>query len=282
MKILVTGVKGQLGYDVVKLLDHQSIECIGVDIDDFDLTSKEEVQSYIKKYSPTAVIHCAAYTAVDKAEDHKEICHSVNVLGTSYIAEACSKIHARLMYFSTDYVFDGNGDAPFETDDIPNPINYYGYTKYLGEKEVTKALENYFIIRISWVFGKNGNNFINTMLKLSKERDSLNIINDQIGSPTYTSDLAKLVVDMIQTEKYGIYHATNEGFCSWYEFCREIFKKSNINMKVNPISTAEYVTKAKRPLNSRLSKKSLIDNGFICLPPWQDALERYLSEIKID
>lgn len=279
MKILVTGVKGQLGHDVVKLLNEKSIECVGVDIEDFDLTSEKEVRNYITEYSPSAVIHCAAYTAVDKAEDNKELCYNVNVSGTSHIAKVCSEIGAKLMYFSTDYVFDGKGEVPFETSDTPNPINYYGYTKYQGELEVIKALKNHFILRISWVFGLNGNNFIKTMLKIGPEKGSLNVVNDQIGSPTYTSDLAKLVVDMIQTDKYGIYHASNEGFCSWYDFANEIFKKSNLNVSVSPISTEKYITKAKRPYNSRLSKKSLVENGFNLLPMWQDAVSRYLDEI---
>jgi len=281
MKILVTGVKGQLGYDIVKLLNEKSIECIGVDIDDFDLTSEKEVRNYILKYSPTALIHCAAYTAVDKAEDDKEICYNVNVSGTSYISKTCSEIGAKLMYFSTDYVFDGKGEVPFEISDAPNPINYYGYTKHQGELEVTKSLKNYFIVRTSWVFGFNGNNFIKTMLRLGLKGDPINVINDQIGSPTYTSDLAKLAIDMIQTDKYGIYHATNEVFCSWYDFACEIFRESNLNAYIRPVTTDEYPTKAKRPLNSRLSKKSLIENGFNLLPTWQDALLRYLDEIKM-
>ena len=280
MKILVTGVKGQLGYDVVKLLNEKSIQCIGVDIDDFDLTSENEVRNYILNYSPTAVIHCAAYTAVDKAEDDKEICYNVNVSGTSNVAKICSEIGAKLMYFSTDYVFDGKGEDPFEISDVPNPINYYGYTKLQGELEVTKALSNYFIVRISWAFGFNGNNFIKTMLKLGSKRDFINVVNDQTGSPTYTKDLSKLAVDMIHTDKYGIYHVTNEGFCSWYDFANEIFQGSNLNVSVRPVSTDEYITRAKRPHNSRLSKKSLIDNGFNLLPMWQDALLRYLDEIK--
>jgi len=280
MKILVTGVKGQLGYDVVKLLNKNSIECIGVDIDDFDLTNENEVKKYILEFSPAAVIHCAAYTAVDKAEDNKEVCYNVNVLGTSYIADICSQIGAKLMYFSTDYIFDGKGDAPFEIDDIPNPINYYGYTKYEGELKVINALKNYFILRISWAFGLNGNNFIKTMLRLASERDSIFVVNNQIGSPTYTKDLAPLIVEMIQTDKYGIYHGTNEGFCSWYDFACEIFKLSDISVNVNPISDENFITRAKRPRNSRLSKKSLVDNGFNLLPTWQDATSRYLNELK--
>ncbi len=280
MKILVTGIKGQLGYDIVKLLNEKSIECVGVDIDDFDLTSEKDVRNYILNYSPTSVIHCAAYTAVDKAEDNKEICYNVNVSGVSHISKVCAEIGASLMYFSTDYIFDGKKDSSFEIYDAPNPINYYGYTKYQGELKVMEALKNYFILRISWVFGLNGNNFIKTMLKLSSEKEHIDVVNDQIGSPTYTRDLANLVIDMIQTKKYGIYHASNENFCSWYDFACEIFKESNINIAVNPITSDKFITKAKRPFNSRLSKKSLTENGFSLLPTWQDAVKRYLEESK--
>jgi dTDP-4-dehydrorhamnose reductase len=279
MRILVTGVKGQLGHDVVKRLKELNIECRGVDIEDFDLTKLEELLTYIRSYSPDCVIHCAAYTAVDKAEEMRDTCYAVNVTGTRNIAEACRELDAKLIYISTDYVFDGLGEAPFETDTKPNPINYYGLTKYQGEIEAGKLVEKLFIVRISWAFGVNGNNFVKTMLRLGKERDELNVVADQIGSPTYTDDLAELLCDMIQTDKYGVYHATNEGLCSWYEFACEIFKLTGVSVKLHPIKTEEYPTRATRPKNSRLSKRSLDEAGFKRLPSWKDALERYITEI---
>jgi dTDP-4-dehydrorhamnose reductase len=278
MKVLVTGANGQLGYDVVERLKKLNIEHIGVDRQDFDLTNEEQTKSFILNYKPDVVIHCAAYTAVDKAEDEKDICYAVNVLGTRYIAQACAKIQAKMVYISTDYVFDGEGEKPFEITDEPRPINYYGKTKYEGELEVKKYLDNAFIIRVSWVFGINGNNFVKTMLKLGKEREQLNVVSDQIGSPTYTYDLAKLISDMIFTEKYGTYHATNEGVCSWYEFACEIFKLVGIDVLVNPIKTEDYPTRAMRPKNSKLSKESL--NSFYRLPTWQDSLKKYIYQMK--
>ena len=281
MKVLVTGVKGQLGYDVIKRLESLNIECLGVDIADFDLTNEEETKKYLKSYSPDILVHCAAYTAVDKAEDDKERCRNINVTGTRYLAESCKELGARMVYISTDYVFDGQGTEPFEVSDKPNPINFYGQTKYDGELEIQKALDKYFIIRISWVFGVNGNNFVKTMIKLGKERDQLNVVCDQVGSPTYTYDLARLISDMIVTDKYGVYHATNEGYCSWDEFACEIFKMSGLDTKVNPIKTEDYPTKATRPRNSRLSKNSLDKAGFARLPDWKESLERYIKEITI-
>ncbi len=277
MKVLVTGVKGQLGFDVIKRLKISNIECIGVDIDDFDITNYEQTINFILNYNPTVVIHCAAYTAVDRAEEDKEKCFNINVNGTRNIAKACKINNCKMVYISTDYIFDGLGEIPFEVDDIPNPINYYGETKYLGEKEVISILDKYYIIRISWVFGINGNNFIKTMLRLAETKYEMSVVSDQIGSPTYTYDLAKLIVDLIQEDKYGIYHATNEGFCSWYEFACEIFKQANINIKVNPIKTEDYKTLAKRPMNSRLSKKSI--QGYELLPKWENALQRFLEEL---
>ena len=252
MKVLVTGANGQLGYDVVRRLKKNDVECLGVDIAEFDITDELQTIEYIIKYKPDVVIHCAAYTVVDKAEDERESCYNINVLGTRYIAKACKEIDTKMVYISTDYVFNGEGDKPFEVTDIPNPINYYGQTKYEGELEVQKLLTKYFIVRISWVFGSNGNNFVKTMLKLGRERDELSIIADQVGSPTYTYDLAPLLVDMIQTEKYGIYNATNERYCSWYEFACEIFKQTGMDVMVNPIKTEDYPMKVKRPKNSRL------------------------------
>jgi len=277
MKVLVTGAKGQLGTDVVMRLSSLSIDCLGVDIDSLDITSDEQVKEFINYYKPDAVIHCAAYTAVDKAEDEKELCYKVNVLGTKYIAEACKEINAKMVYISTDYVFDGEGDQPFEVNDKPNPINYYGQTKYEGELEVQKILENYFIVRISWVFGTYGNNFVKTMLKLGKDRDEISVVADQVGSPTYTYDLAKLLVEVVQTDKHGIYHVTNEGYCSWYEFACEIFKQAGLDIKVNPINTEDYPTRAKRPKNSRLRK-----NSSIKLESWENALNHYINLMKLD
>lgn len=278
--ILVTGVNGQLGFDVVKELKKRNIEYLGIDKIDLDITDVDDVEKYILNLKPECVIHCAAYTAVDKAEDEIELCTKVNVYGTENIAKACKKVDSKMIYISTDYVFDGQGDSPFEIDGNIKPASIYGKTKYEGELKVKESLEKYFIVRISWVFGVNGNNFIKTMLRLGKEKESLNVVCDQIGSPTYTADLAPLLCDMAESEKYGVYHATNEGFCSWAEFASEIMKKAELNCNVKPIPTSEYPAKAARPFNSRLSKKSLEDNGFKLLLNWKDALERYLVEIK--
>ena len=275
MKVLVTGVNGQLGYDVVKRLQLQNIECLGVDIGDFDITDKDQVNKAIAEYVPNVVVHCAAYTAVDRAEDERELCHRINVTGTQNIADACKTVDAKMVYISTDYVFDGEGEKPFEVTDKPDPINYYGQTKYEGELAVQSTLLRYFIVRISWVFGINGNNFVKTMLRLGKERDEISVVADQVGSPTYTYDLAKLLVEMIKTEKYGIYHATNEGYCSWYEFACEIFKQAGINTMVIPIRTEDYPTKALRPKNSKLNKKSIY--CIYRLPNWKRSLEFFLK-----
>lgn len=279
IKVLVTGVKGQLGYDVVKRLNQLGIDHIGVDIDDFDITNKEQTIRYIFNYKPDVVVHCAAYTAVDKAEDDKEKCYAINVEGTRNIAEACKMTDAKMVYISTDYVFDGEGEEPQLESKPTGPINYYGYSKEQGEIAVKDILEKYFIIRTSWVYGKNGNNFVKTMLKLAQIKNEISVVNDQIGAPTYTKDLAILICDMIQTTKYGTYHGVNEGYCSWYEFAVAIFQKAGIKIKVNRIKTSEYPTKAKRPLNSRLSKENLDKNGLMRLPEWENALSRYLKEI---
>lgn len=280
MKILVTGVKGQLGYDVIKVLKARNIECLGTDLEDFDITDAEAVSKYIGAYCPDAVIHCSAYTAVDKAEDNAELCRAVNTDGPRNIAKACKAIDAKMMYLSTDYVFPGTGETAYEVDDLKGPQSIYGSTKLGGEEAVKELLDRYFIIRISWVFGKNGSNFIKTMLQIGKEHDVVNVVCDQIGSPTYTADLAPLLCDMVVTEKYGTYHATNEGYCSWADFATEIFRLAEYKTKVNFIPTSQYPAKAKRPLNSRMSKKSLDDAGFHRLPAWRDALKRYLLEIK--
>lgn len=278
MKVLVTGVKGQLGFDVCRELDKRNIENKGIDRDDCDITDEQAVLSYIKNYAPDVVVHCAAYTAVDRAEDEKEICYNVNVKGTEYIARACKEIDAKMVYISTDYVFEGTGDKAYETGDKISPDNTYGLTKYQGEEEVKNILDKYFIIRISWVFGINGNNFINTMMKLGESRSELNVVADQIGSPTYTYDTAPLICDMIATEKYGTYHATNEGYCSWADLAEYIFSVTGQKVLVHHIKSEEYPTKASRPKNSRLSKASLDNAGFKRLPDWQDAVKRYINE----
>ncbi len=276
MKVLVTGANGQLGYDVVKELQKQNIECYGATRQDFDIVDFEATKKFITNYMPDAVIHCAAYTAVDKAEDEQGLCYLVNASATENIAEICKKINAKMLYISTDYVFDGTKDDFYEVDDKPNPINVYGKTKLLGEQAVQKILDKYFIVRISWVFGEHGNNFVKTMLRLGKERKEINVVADQYGSPTYTADLAPLLVEMIQTEKYGIYHATNEGVCTWAEFGEEIFKIAGMDVKVNQITTAGYPTRAKRPMNSRLSKKILLVQKFKLLNFWGNALKTFL------
>lgn len=279
MKVLVTGVKGQLGYDVVKALNERRIECKGVDKDDFDITDFAETAEYIKNYAPDAVVHCAAYTAVDKAEDEPEICYKVNVTGTENIALVCKEIGAKMLYVSTDYVYGGEGEAPFEPTDEVNPKSIYGKTKLGGENAVRENVEKYFIVRTSWVFGINGNNFVKTMLRLGEQKEMLTVVDDQIGSPTYTPDLARLICDLIVTEKYGIYHGTNENYCSWAEFAAEIMKLGKRNCIIKPISTSEYPAKAQRPLNSRLSKKCLDNAEIDRLPTWQNALERFFKEM---
>ena len=279
MKILVTGYNGQLGYDVVKELNSRSVECRGVDREDFDITDRDETVGYICDYAPDAVIHCAAYTAVDRAEDDEENCRKVNADGTENISVACEKLRAKMLYVSTDYVYGGDGEAPFETDSPTNPKNVYGVTKLDGEKAVMKYIDKFFIVRTSWVFGINGNNFVKTMLRLGDEKESLNVVCDQVGSPTYTPDLARLICDLIVTEKYGIYHGTNENFCSWAEFAAEIMKLGGKKTVINPVPSSEYPTKAERPHNSRLSKKCLDEAGIKRLPTWQDALKRFLKEM---
>lgn len=296
MKVLVTGVKGQLGFDVVNELKEKNIEAVGVDIEEMDITDKFSVNKVIKDVNPDAVIHCAAWTAVDAAEDEdkKDKVELVNVYGTQNIADVCKELDIKMMYISTDYVFNGGGTTPWQPDcKYYAPQNVYGQTKLDGELAVSNTLDKFFIVRIAWVFGKNGNNFIKTMLKVGKTHDQLKVVSDQIGTPTYTYDLAKLLVSMIVTDKYGYYHATNEGgYISWWDFTKEIFKQatelgyerySEKNITVTPVTTEEYgVSKAKRPFNSRLDKTKLVANGFTPLPTWQDAVRRYLKEIDID
>lgn len=279
MKVLVTGVKGQLGYDVADELAKRGVEVVGVDVDEMDITDEAAVQRVILGAAPDAVIHCAAYTAVDAAEDNEEMCRRVNADGTRYIANMCKRLDIKMLYISTDYVFDGQGTRPWEPDDERNPLSVYGQTKYEGELAVQNALDKYFIVRITWTFGVNGKNFVKTMLRLAEKGSSIRVVNDQYGSPTATADLAVLLSDMIETEKYGIYHATNEGICTWYEFTCEIFRQAGIDIEVVPVTTEEYNAKAKRPANSRMSKDKLDANGFKRLPPWQDALTRYLTKL---
>ncbi|MCH6267003.1 dTDP-4-dehydrorhamnose reductase [Neobacillus citreus] len=282
MKILVTGYTGQLGYDVVREGQSRGFEIIGVGSKDFNITDELVVNDYVKNLNPNVIIHCAAYTAVDKAEDDKENCWNVNVNGTKYLAKTAREINAKFMFISTDYVFEGTGELPFIETDRPDPVGYYGLTKYEAEQVVQSLLSEWFIVRISWVFGLNGHNFVKTMLRLAETREELNVVGDQVGSPTNTSDLSRLLLDMIQTNKYGIYHATNEGFCSWAEFAREIFRIAGKTTKVNSITTEEYPTRAVRPKNSRLSKQKLIENGFEPLPDWKDSLKAYINALQLE
>lgn len=303
MKVFVTGVAGQLGHDVMNELASRGYVGVGTDLAEsysgiqdgtyvtmaeyvsLDITNKEAVMNTIKSVKPDVVVHCAAWTAVDLAEDEdkQEKVKAINVDGTQNIANACKEIDAKMVYISTDYVFDGQGTKPWNPDCKDyKPLNVYGETKLGGELAVSNTLSKYFIVRIAWVFGKNGNNFIKTMLNVGKKFDTLKVVNDQIGTPTYTYDLARLLVDMIETDKYGYYHATNEGgYISWYDFACEIFKQAGYTNTVIPVTTKEYgLSKAARPFNSRLDKSKLVENGFKPLPTWQDALERYLKEIK--
>ena len=284
MRVLVTGAKGQLGTDVMAELKSNNIEAVGIDREELDIVDAKACEEFFDKANAEkridAVIHCAAYTAVDKAEDEQELSYNINALGTKNIATACKKFDMKLMYISTDYVFNGQGERPWEPDDERQPLNVYGKTKYEGELFVEEIAKKYFIVRIAWVFGVAGNNFIKTMLKLAKERDSLTVVDDQIGSPTYTADLSKLLVSMIQTDKYGRYHATNEGYCSWYEFAKEIFKVAGVKINVAPVDSSAYPAKAKRPANSRMEKKKLDEMGFKRLPSWQDATRRYIEELQ--
>ena len=300
MKIFVTGVAGQLGHDVMNELEKRGIEGVGTDLAtayaglsdgtavtrmpyvSLDITDPEAVARTVREISPDAVIHCAAWTAVDNAENCPELCRKVNADGTRNIAEICRELDIPMMYFSTDYVFNGSGTRPWEPEDAYEPLGVYGATKAEGEVAVKENLSKFFILRIAWVFGKNGKNFIRTMLNLAKTRDHLTVVSDQIGTPTYTFDLARLVVDMIQTDKYGIYHVTNEGpYLSWFEFAKAIFEEAGITtMTVTPVTSEEYAAKAKRPSNSRMDRSKLVREGFTPLPEWRDALKRYLEVLK--
>ena len=294
MKVFVTGIGGQLGHDVVNELRRRGIDCIGSDImeksDDqyvqLDITDKASVDRVLTEIHPDAVIHCAAWTAVDAAEDaeNREKVFDINAGGTRNLAEACKKLGCRMLYISTDYVFNGQGEKPWQADfkDYA-PLNVYGQSKLDGELAVAETLDQFFIVRIAWVFGLNGNNFIKTMIKVGKKYDTVRVVNDQIGTPTYTFDLARLLVDMIETDKYGYYHATNEGgYISWYDFCREIYRQYGLTTKVVPVTTDEYgLSKAARPFNSRLDKSKLTEAGFTPLPDWRDAVKRYLEEAQL-
>ncbi|MCM1213531.1 MAG: dTDP-4-dehydrorhamnose reductase [Lachnospiraceae bacterium] len=280
MRVLVTGVGGQLGHDVVIELEKRGMEAVGVDIQEMDITDASGVDRVIRDAAPDAVIHCAAYTAVDAAEENVEVCRKVNADGPRNIAAVCKDLDIKMVHISTDYVFDGQGEHVWEPEDACAPRSVYGQTKYEGELAVRELLKKYFIVRIAWAFGSNGKNFVKTMLKLAENHDTITVVNDQIGSPTYTYDLARLLVDMVQTEKYGVYHATNEGFCSWYDFACAIFREAGLNVKVIPVTSAEYGAKATRPMNSRMSKEKLTENGFERLPSWEDALKRYIAGSK--
>ena len=282
MRVLVTGVKGQLGHDVMEELAKRGYEGIGVDVEEMDITDPEKVEQVITESNVDAVVHCAAWTAVDAAEEKEELCRKINAGGTENIAKVCEKLDIKMMYFSTDYVFNGNGTRPWEPDDPYEPLDVYGKTKAEGEEAVIAHVKKYFILRIAWVFGINGHNFVKTMLNLAKTHDKLTVINDQIGTPTYTYDLARLVVDMILTDKYGKYHVTNEGgYISWYDFTRAIFEEAGItNVTVTPVTSEEYGAAAKRPYNSRMDRSKLVKEGFTPLPDWRDALKRYIEVLK--
>lgn len=278
MKVLVTGGSGQLGFDVCRELKARGIEFTAPSSKNMDITNEAAVRAVIQAYQPDAVIHCAAYTKVDQAEEEPKRAFEVNADGTRNVALACRACDAKMLYISTDYVFPGTGDAPYETIDQTGPINVYGKSKLAGEQAVQELLSRYFIVRTSWVFGTNGGNFVKTMLRLAETHKEISVVCDQIGSPTYTADLAPLLCDMAVSDKFGIYHATNEGFCSWAEFAEEIFKQSKLSTTVRPIPTSAYPTYAKRPFNSRLSKDSLNVVGFSHLHNWHDAIEQYLKE----
>lgn len=280
MKFLITGVNGQLGYDVLKELKERGYQDILAPTrEELDITNEDIVRKIILEYRPDVIFHCAAYTAVDFAEEERDKCYDVNVNGTKYLVEYAREVEAKFIYISTDYVFDGTKNGIYEVNDVACPVNYYGETKWLGE-EMVRKYENHIIVRISWVFGIHGKNFIRTMLKLAETKKELGVVSDQVGSPTYTEDLSKRLVDMSLSQAIGTYHATNEGYCSWYEFAKYIFEINEIDIIVNPVLTKDYKTVAKRPLNSRLSKNHLEDDGFERLPSWQDAVKRYCKVLK--
>jgi dTDP-4-dehydrorhamnose reductase len=279
MLVLVTGVNGQLGYDVVKELTAKGHEAVGVGRSELDITDESAVSSYVQNISPEAIIHCAAYTNVDAAETDQEGAYKVNALGTKYLAEAAKFVGAKMVYVSTDYVFDGAGTEPYEVNHPTKPLGVYGETKLVGEKFLQETLEKHFIVRTAWVYGINGNNFVKTMLKLGQDRKELGVVYDQVGSPTYTVDLAKFLVELIDSEKYGVYHASNEGVCSWHEFAVEIFKQAGMEIQVNPLTSDQFPRPAARPKYSVLSKKKIEEEGFTPLRDWKEALKEYLKEL---
>lgn len=278
MKVLITGVSGQLGHDAAKTLTARGVPFLGVSSKELDVTDRDAVLRVFNTYRPDAVLHCAAWTKVDLAEDEPERCMRVNAEGTRNIALACREIGAKLLYVSTDYVFPGTGDKPWETDDATGPLNVYGKSKLAGERAVRVLVEKHFIVRTSWVIGEHGNNFVKTMLRLAENSDSLRVVDDQIGSPTFTADLAPLLCRIIETEQYGVYHATNEGYCSWAELAEAVFRLSGKAVAVEHVTTEAYGAKALRPKNSRLSKRSLDAGGFARLPGWEDTLARLLEK----
>ena len=280
MRVLVTGFAGQLGWDTVQLLQARGIECRGVDMQDFDLADGQAVKDYVRSYRPTAIVHCAAYTNVDRAESQPEICAAVNGMGTVNVVRAALSVGAKIVFISTDYVFPGTGDQPWKIDDAYGPLNVYGMSKVQGEDAVRSLMTRYFILRTSWVFGKNGHNFVRSILRLGREKKEIRVVSDQIGSPTYSRDLARVICDLLPTEKYGIYHVRNEGFISWYDFAKMIVNKAGLPCRVVPVSTSEYPTPAKRPLNSRLDGSRLAESGFGPMPSVENALDHYLEEIK--
>ncbi|HFK1530437.1 dTDP-4-dehydrorhamnose reductase [Bacillus thuringiensis] len=279
MKVLVTGAKGQLGQDVLCLLENQPWEVFGFGREELDITNEEQVREKVLAIKPNIIIHTAAYTQVDQAESDEETAFKVNAEGTKYLAQAAEAVEAKFCYVSTDYVFDGKNNEPYKTNDETNPQTIYGKSKLAGEKYTSEYCSKYFVVRTSWVFGLHGNNFVKTMLRLADERSELEVVSDQFGSPTYTNDLARFIIELVETNKYGIYHASNSGVCSWYEFAKEIFRQSNRNINVNAISTAEFQRPAQRPAYSVLEQKKIAEQGLIMLPNWKEALGRYLSKM---
>lgn len=282
MKVLVTGYQGQLGWDVVRTLKARGVECRGVDAEDFDLRDAPAVKAYVREYAPDVIVHCAAYTAVDKAESEPELCAEVNGDGTMNVARAALSVGAKMVYISTDYVFSGAGETPWKEDDPYGPLNVYGLSKVQGEIAVRSLMKRYFLIRTSWVYGIHGRNFVRTMLKLGREKQEIRVVDDQIGSPTYSADLARVICDLIPTEKYGIYHVTNEGYMSWAHFARMILAGKGIWCRVLPVPTSEYSTPARRPLNSRMSMNRLKEAGIVPMPTVENALGRYLQELELE
>ena len=278
MKVVVTGAAGQLGQDVVRELAKKNHDAYGADRSQLDITIEADVMSYIHEVKPDVILHCAAYTNVDAAEENEDTAYQINALGTEYLAKAANEVGAKMLYVSTDYVFDGTATEPYEVDQATSPLGAYGRTKLAGEQLLQKHLDQFFIVRTAWVFGVYGNNFVKTMIRLGKERGEVGVVHDQVGSPTYTVDLAKFMVELMETEKYGIYHATNSGVCSWYEFAVEIFKQAGLEVTVNPLTSEQFPRPAKRPNYSVLSKKKIEAEGLTPLRDWKEALAAYLEE----